>query len=318
MLKNLALIVGLVTFVGVVLILINYNEWRNDRLSKLADGSSIANTSLGPIEYVLRGQNGPIILFLHGILGGYDQAPTEAPKGYRLLAPSRPGYLSTPLDVGDTPKEQAKAYAVLLNTLGIEEVVVIGASAGGPSAIFFASMYPQRTLALIALESIVHSYPNDTNLPLFMKSDFIYWFTVSAILKLKGVENLVVTQIAHADNKQRILSDNRKIDEFLRLTWSLWPLSLRKDGWQNDMLQINQLSLPVRNVKAPTLVIHGTNDQIVPFSHGKYLADAITSARIFSVQGGDHTMPISHKEEVDQAIVSFISEYTQAWRQVGG
>ena len=93
---------------------------------------------------------------MHGTPGGYDQSPEEAT--YRMIAPSRPGYLKTPIEVGRTPQEQADAYAALLDALGIDEkVFVMGASGGGPSAYAFAAAYPERTLGLIQLEAMSHA-----------------------------------------------------------------------------------------------------------------------------------------------------------------
>jgi pimeloyl-ACP methyl ester carboxylesterase len=82
------------------------------------------------MEYVLKGDHGPIMLFLHGAPGGYDAAP-DAGENFRLLAPSRPGYLSTPLETGRTPAEQARAYAALLDALEIREPVLVMAPSGG-------------------------------------------------------------------------------------------------------------------------------------------------------------------------------------------
>ena len=45
-------------------------------------------------------------------------------EGYRVLTPSRPGYLRTPLEVGKTAAEQARAFSALLDTIGIKGVIV--------------------------------------------------------------------------------------------------------------------------------------------------------------------------------------------------
>ena len=59
-----------------------------------------ADTSLGPVEYVEAG-GGPPVLFVHGSPGGSDQGALMggflAKAGFRVIAPSRPGYLDTPL-----------------------------------------------------------------------------------------------------------------------------------------------------------------------------------------------------------------------------
>ena len=62
-------------------------------------------------------------LSVHGGLGGADQgrliADWLAGEGYRILSPSRPGYLGTPLASGATVEEQADLLAALHDTLEI-------------------------------------------------------------------------------------------------------------------------------------------------------------------------------------------------------
>ena len=62
----------------------------------------VTRTPRGPVEHVTTGE-GPALLALHGAMGGWDQASilarAIAPPGHRAIAPSRPGYLGTPLEI---------------------------------------------------------------------------------------------------------------------------------------------------------------------------------------------------------------------------
>ena len=76
---------------------------------------------------------------LHGTPGGYDLALAVAGlfagSGLRVIAPSRSGYLRTPLSVGRTPAEQGDAALALLEHLGTEKAAVAGVSGGGMAAV---------------------------------------------------------------------------------------------------------------------------------------------------------------------------------------
>ena len=96
----------------------------------LKANSETVETSLGSVEYTLKGNNGPVLLFIHGTPGGYDQT-TEATDKFRVLTPSRPGYLRTSILLGKTPLQQAKVFKALLEALGIDKVIVMGTSGGG-------------------------------------------------------------------------------------------------------------------------------------------------------------------------------------------
>jgi pimeloyl-ACP methyl ester carboxylesterase len=143
MIKKSLKILGLLLLIVVLGTAIIYFFWRTDRLETLAARSHIVDTAAGPVQYSIQGEEGPVILFLHGTPGGFDHNPfftAESFPGFRQLTPSRPGYLGTPLTTGATPEQQARAYAALLDTLGIDRVVVLGASGGGPSSVYFATL----------------------------------------------------------------------------------------------------------------------------------------------------------------------------------
>ncbi len=289
-----------------VLIICFYLRWKINFKNILHANSHIIETEAGTIEYIKKGSSGPCILFLHGSPGGCDQAPKPF-HGFQLLAPSRPGYLSTPLNVGRTPSEQAKSCASLIDALKIEKVIVIGVSGGGPSAISFAAQFPERTLALVVLEAISQPYEYTGRMPIFMKIDMIYWFLLSFVLTLFGPAYFVIKHAANKSIQQKILKSDEKISDIKRFMWSLGPPSLRMTGWNNDMLQFASLSLPVDRIHIPTLIIHGAQDNIVPFTHSLQLANQISGCRFLCIEDADHLMPISHKEVINQHIFNFLN-----------
>ena len=105
-----------------------------------AYNAQTAALSYGEITYVDSGE-GEVILSVHGIFGGYDQAYDTCKdfcSDYRIIAPSRFGYLGSDISGDGTPAEQAAAYVELLNKLGIDKAYLLATSAGGSVAIRFA------------------------------------------------------------------------------------------------------------------------------------------------------------------------------------
>lgn len=308
MIKKIFLGLLVVLVIGFVASYLLYASYRAERFESLVENSTLAETTAGLIEYQLVGDSGPVVLFLHGTPGGYDQ--TTVIDGFRVLSPSRPGYLRTPLAVGRTPAEQAHAYTDLLDALGVDKVLVMGASGGGPSAISFAAAYPERTVALIAMEAV--SQP--TNLTeeqgspsFFMESDFFLWASLSLLDSFAGDEGIVGLLVPNPVIQQMILADPVKTEAITGLIWSIWPISQRGAGQQNDLTQFKILRLPNNKVSVPTLIIHGTEDINVPFSQSQQLAEQIPHAVLHTVEGGDHMMPFSHSEEVELALEQFIT-----------
>jgi pimeloyl-ACP methyl ester carboxylesterase len=303
MLRKTLLSFGAVVLVAALAIAISYQSWRSQHYDALVLGGEFTETEVGTIQYSLKGTEGPYLLFLHGTPGGYDQGLPED-REFISISPSRPGYIGTPLEVGRTPAEQAQSYAALLDKLNIESAIVVGASGGGPSAISFAAMFPERTIALIAIEA-VSKVEEIQELPAFLSSDFLVWLAFSIIDSLPD-ETVMEMMIPDPANRQMALDDPEKIATIRALSWSLWPPSLRDPGMNNDLMQFSDMSLPINRISAPTLIIHGTADTNVDLSHGELLATTIPNAEFHVIEGGDHLMPFTHEEEVQQAIARFL------------
>ena len=105
------------------------------------------------MEYAEGGQGLPI-LNCHGVLGchadGVDGWWTNMLEGgFGVISPSRFGYFGSTLGPNATPADQADAYALLLDHLGIDRAAIIGYSAGSASVLEFALRHPNRTVGLL-------------------------------------------------------------------------------------------------------------------------------------------------------------------------
>lgn len=164
---------------------------RSSEENLAAYGAKTAHLSYGDMSYVDRGK-GEVILSVHGIFGGYDQAYNTCKDfgaDYRIIAPSRFGYLGSNVLGNGTPAEQAMAYIELLDELGIEKVYLLATSAGGSIAIRFALDYPERTKGLILYCSAMpltekpESYAEYAGPPAFLCNDYAM-FLISHCLSL--------------------------------------------------------------------------------------------------------------------------------------
>ncbi len=150
-------------FILLILILgfISFRAWKSKQETLALKNSHIVVSSMGPIEYKSIG-DGPIIILAH--MGGSGSDDIElfreiADAGYRIICPSRPGYLQTPLSENANFEYQADLYAELLKQLNItEKVFIMGVSAGGPSAIEFASKYSAQCNGLILHSAICKNF----------------------------------------------------------------------------------------------------------------------------------------------------------------
>ena len=188
-----------------------YLRYRNDLRAareRVATGGRVIETECGPIEYGVSG-SGPPVLVLHGAGGGYDQGLLIASLGmaedFQVIAPSRFGYLDSPIPEDSSLEAQADAYACLLDALDVDRVTVVAFSAGVPSGLHFARRYPERTAALIMASAISYIDPSKAEerereaiINRVIGSDLIYWLGItvarSFILDLFGVSSVGFVQ----------------------------------------------------------------------------------------------------------------------------
>jgi pimeloyl-ACP methyl ester carboxylesterase len=279
---------------------------RLNNAQQLAEKASMIQTTRGPIETLVEGE-GPAVLVAHGALGGYDRARVYSfpEAGFKFICPSRPGYLRTPLEVGKTAEEQADAFAALLDTLKIEKTALIACSAGGPISLQFCLRHPDRCWALVMGNAIntplsaLHGLMHPVAKALF-GWDWLTWFGVNRIV-LYTLMPALGLQTRGNPGKQE------KIKAMLR---SMYPTSLRRAGFLNDMEQIqSHPSSQLKEVQVPTLVIHGTADMVVPYHQGLRSAKIIPKAEFIPVQSGTHLCFISHHEQVFPAVVRFLHQH---------
>ena len=59
----------------------------------------------------------------------------------------------------------------------------------------------------------------------------------------------------------------------------------------------------LKEIDLPTLVIHGTEDAILPFDHGQALADGIPNAQMMVLEGVGHEIPQQMTEEITSRMI---------------
>jgi 2-hydroxy-6-oxonona-2,4-dienedioate hydrolase len=305
-------------FVPVVVAALVYSSFRNElQAARIhsSSGSKIANTPCGSIEYADIG-TGPAILAIHGAGGGFDQSLDLAHdflgSGFRVVAPSRFGYLRTPLPADGSPMAQADAHACLLDALNLQKVVVIGGSMGAPSAMQLCIRHPEQCSALILLFPIAFA-PGPANEPppkpsafaqllmnTTLKSDFAFWaaskLSRDTVMKTIGATPPADFRDAAPEERARVLAVLRNIE----------PISRREKGLRNDAAVAPTVPrYDLEQIAVPTLVISAEDDLFGTFKGGRYTAEHIPGARFVGYPTGGHLL-VGHGADVRRELAEFL------------
>jgi pimeloyl-ACP methyl ester carboxylesterase len=289
-----------------------YRQYRHDMslaYRRTSSGGKMIETACGPIQYTEFGQGAPMLI-VHGAGGGYDQGEYFAKViggNYRWIAPSRFGFLGTPVPDGVDSSLQADAYACLLDALGIDRVGVLGVSMGGPSSLLFALHYPQRTTSLVMISAVSHAVPPRpaiiaTLFNVFL-NDFVFWSMVhvgpGGLLAALGVPPEVQQQLSPQEVAQ--------LHAFLE---SIVPMGARRNGQLLEQHMSEYDAEQIQNIQAPTLVLHARDDTLVFFEQGEFTASHIPGAQLIPMEKGGHlALMLDMNAGAREKVLEFLQQY---------
>jgi pimeloyl-ACP methyl ester carboxylesterase len=275
----------------------------------------VVETRSGPVECAIVG-DGPAVLALHGAMGGWDQgvllARTACVPGYRYVAPSRPGYLGTPLAGHAAPSGQARLYRDLLDALGIERTAVVAISGGGPSALTFALEHPDRCWGAVIVSSVTRRVERRLPLAWYVLRLALRWPALAGAFHLMAARDPdagAARSIPDPAVRARTLA-HPEAGPLLRALLASTQLRMpeRLDGTENDVaVTRSHLELPpLERLRVPLLAVHGTDDEHAPFEHARELAARAPGAELVALAGGRHVAIYTHIEEVRAGIGRFL------------
>jgi pimeloyl-ACP methyl ester carboxylesterase len=317
-------IIGMLSAASSAAALVGYARYREEMRAvrkKLESGSTIADTPAGPVEYAEMGEGKPLLM-IHGAGGGYDQGLLVArdfADGFRVIAPSRFGYLKTPVPPDPSPAAQADAHAVLLDFLGIGKSAVVGVSAGAPSAIELALRHPRKVSALVLLVPRTYdptqtigadeSAPSQAILRLIQSSaDFLFWLAMrvarSAVVRFFGSSPELDAKASPEDRE--------RVTEVMK---SALPLSGRVRGVTVD--SSTELSpWPLERIKVPVLIVSAKDDLWKTLPGARFTSEHIAGAELRVLESGGHLM-IGQSNRVAKWVREFLAGHgAQAGKQV--
>jgi pimeloyl-ACP methyl ester carboxylesterase len=271
--------------------------------------SRILETRCGRIEYSSLGEGSPVLV-LHGTGGGWDQGLASArglaAHGFQLIAPSRFGYLRTPLPADPTPEAEADTWAGFLDALQIQRLPVIAFSAGAAPAAQLALRHPDRVSALVLVVPGAGGLcaepaiaPPRALLDAVFRFDFPMWAIIRLapriVHRLVAVPSSLVPSL-RAEDKARLVDAVRMI----------LPASSRRLGVLNEgNAQGSARQYPLERISAPTLLISAADDLYKTLPNARHAARLIPHARLIEFATGGHLL-LAHENEVWREVAGFL------------
>jgi pimeloyl-ACP methyl ester carboxylesterase len=238
---------------------------------------------------------GPPLLFLHGVadLPINEQLLARLGERYRVIAPRMPGFGDSTgsehlLDIHDLIYYELD----LLDMLELRGLPIIGHSVGAMVAAELAAVQPERVSALALMA------PFGLWNPAYPVADF---FSMTprdvALATYHDADSPVAQAAAKApeDNEAYIEFMLDRAKSLATAAKYLWPIPNRG------------LNKRLHRISAPTLLIWGESDRIVPLDYAKDFQAAIRDARIEIIPASGHLPQVEQPAALTQAILGFLA-----------
>jgi pimeloyl-ACP methyl ester carboxylesterase len=278
--------------------------------ARLAGRSQTIDTPFGTLEYALSGDGTPLLV-LHGAGGGFDQgldmAGPLAQRGFRLIVPSRFGYLASASPPHATNAMQADAYGALLDRLGVDKAFVAASSAGVWSALQLALRHPERCRALAIIGPADYLPPGTSNyggalLRAMYGSDLVGCASLRSTLILPGAMTRMMLGTDPA------LLDAAQPGERARVRATLdhlLPTTARAAGMRLDIRSATvREPYPLENISCPVLTISADDDAFGTAARARAIAASVPNGKAVIYPTGGHAL-VGRYADVLNEIASF-------------
>jgi non-heme chloroperoxidase len=267
------------------------------------------NTTDIELYYEDHGTGQPVVL-IHGYpLDGHSwerQTAALADAGYRVITYDRRGFgRSSKVMTGNDYDTYAADLDVLLRTLDLQDAVLVGFSMGSgevarylgthgsdrvAKAAFLASLQP----FLLRTDDNPNGVPQDVfdGIQAAARGDRYAWFETFFADFFNTDENL----------------GTRLTEAALRANWVTAIGSAPASAYAVVPTWVTDFRADVDKIDVPALILHGTADRILPIdATARAFHQRLPQATYVEIDGAPHGLLLTHAEEVNNALLSFLS-----------
>lgn len=246
---------------------------------------------------------GPAIVLIPGLTGDsgvFRYQIAALSEGYRVIAPN--------LRVDFNGIEQrfdqfAHDVATVLDALGVSHACLLGLSFGGPIAMRFATLYPDRTWGLVLTNTLARLDLSHVGLNRTLLIPVARWTS-------RFLPEPLMRRLADLWGRYGIWvfdpsPGNERIIDYELTTPVRVPMSVssaRMDTFRNCDLRS---ALP--RIEQPALVVCGKSDTYTPLEWQREIADLLPDSTYVEIEYGGHLLLISHAEEFNEVVLRWLT-----------
>ncbi|CAK7200930.1 hypothetical protein SEUCBS139899_003630 [Sporothrix eucalyptigena] len=260
----------------------------------------------------------PLVWF-HGTPAGTAPPPlmlkAAKEKNIKIIAQSRPGFGDSTRHFGRQVIDAVADTQALNEHLGVKECLVAGWSGGGPHVLACAARLP-GALAALTIAGVGPADAPDLDFLAGQGEDNIEEFKAAErgekelrefcdaqradVLKGSVEDAVAALKSILSDVDQKACLDSSDLGEYL-ITLLRDGMGPGVDGWMDDDFEFNKpWGFDLSEVRVPVLLYQGSDDKMVPYSHGVWLAAHLPTQhlRAHLIEGEGHVSLVAKGDEL--------------------
>lgn len=270
--------------------------------------NSKENSNSIDLFYEDYGQGQPIVL-IHGWPLSHrmwdTQVETLVSAGFRVITYDRRGFgqSSKPYNSYDY-KTLASDLSIVIDKLNLQNIILAGFSMGGGEVARFIGKYGSEKIDKAILISSVTPFLKETSDNKNAVDESVFQGMKEGIKRDRAgfFEDFGKNFVSYDKLQDRVSLAQ------IHLNWSIAMQASRKATLDCiDAFGLTDFREDLKAFDIPTLIIHGDNDQIVPFEvSGKKAKSQIKNSTLKLIENGPHGLSFTHSKELNEAILDFI------------
>jgi pimeloyl-ACP methyl ester carboxylesterase len=243
-------------------------------------------------------------------------------RGLRMVTYSRAGYGGSTRQPGRSVADVAPDFAALLDHLGAERCVTLGWSGGGPHALAVAALLPGRVAGASLIAGVGPYGQPDLDFLAGMGQDNVHEFgaaveghdtlapaleEIAVGFRGVGVPELVESMSTLMPDVDRAALKGDSGEDLA----AQFAEAVRKGaaGWiDDDLALVAPWGFDPAAITTPTFLWQGDADLMVPFAHGRWLAERVPGAAAHMVAGEGHvSVFVNRVDEVLDELVATLA-----------
>jgi pimeloyl-ACP methyl ester carboxylesterase len=256
---------------------------------------SLVSIRKGAFRTLVRSEGeGDPLLFLHGAGGlpGWPPFLESLARSFRVIAPEHPGFgRSEGLEQLDDVIDLVLYYTEFIDAMGLDQPYLVGHSLGGMIAAEVAAIAPHLPSKLVLMAPLGLWLDDHPVMDFFaatpeeLATAMFHDPASAAARELQIMPSDPAAQLEAALERTKNLSAAGKF---------LWPIPDKG------------LKKRIHRIVAPTLLLWGASDRLLPPIYGEEFLKRIDRARLILCTGAGHMLPFEKTDEVVEAVTDFL------------